>query len=805
MTEIADPDYLDGAPSCGHAASFSPNGKVFVVVVRRGDIAQNVNIYSMLLWEVRGGNAVGPRTILRMRSSSIWPAIDPDTIEWSQDSKSLTFLGEHAGGLHELFQLNIGTGALRELTDHSTSILSYSRDRDGDALAYTAIPQFRSLWTQQTARYGFPVTTQYLSDVQDLIIGRKGYYGGRGRPAERELFVEESHGTREIQPLHGSFFGGEVLGRDGRRYVSMSPDGRHVVAVESVPYQHVPDYWIRYRDSLVHSVLSYVDGLPMPLRDSASLHFQRYVLVDVQTGQSRILLDSPFIAPQPAVWAPDSRSVVLSDVLLPIAKNTPRTVLKRASDRQAVEVNIVTGMQMPVSSRCYLAKEWRADRLTCDAEPTYLESELNQSNGRNLGKKSEDPSMPGRSCLNHELIQFRRVGGTWQIIGPPKSPRSLQVLLKEDMNTPPRIYLYPTRAGTLESGVLYDLNPQFRQLKFGKVTTVTWNSSDGRRITAGLYYPPDYRRGRRYPLVIQTHGWDEDRFAIDGPFPTAYAAQALAARNIFVLQVQDVHIPRNIWTKEGQLKEIKRAIEVYRSGISVLSSHGLIDPDKAGIIGFSRVCLYVKWALTHDPGLFAAASVAEGGDGGYLQYITGQAGYSVYPPSLYGGGPFGRNLKSWVKLSPGFNLDRVRTPLWINILNPLSVLLDWEWFEGLRDLGKPAEMVMLDGRAHEEHQLQTPWDRMVSEGGNVDWFDFWLNGHENLDPATGAGQYRRWEKLCDIQREQNPGRPAWCVPTPRYQALHPDWTQTADGLTTTSSIAIRTKPKRPASVASDGA
>jgi hypothetical protein len=29
----------------------------------------------------------------------------------------------------------------------------------------------------------------------------------------------------------------------------------------------------------------------------------------------------------------------------------------------------------------------------------------------------------------------------------------------------------------------------------------------------------------------------------------------------------------------------------------------------------------------------------------------------------------------------------------------------------------------------------------------VDWFDFWLNGHEDPDPEK-ADQYRRWRGLC---------------------------------------------------------
>src|SRR5581483_985054 len=228
-------------------------------------------------------------------------------------------------------------------------------------------------------------------------------------------------------------------------------------------------------------------------------------------------------------------------------------------------------------------------------------------------------------------------------------------------------------------------------------------------------------------------------------WPTAYAAQPLAARGIFVLQLKDNYYPEQ-FERDGQRREVERAIQIYKSAIAYLSKLRLIDPARVGIIGFSDTCLYVKWALAHDPKLFAAATVAEGGDGGYLQYITEKWGYIVDAPSLYGGGPFGPRLRTWVSLSPSFNLDHVSTPLWINVLNPRYVLLDWEWFEGLRDLGKPVEMVTLDGRSREEHLLQTPWDRLISEGGNVDWFDFWLNGHEDRDPSKAA-QYVRWRDL----------------------------------------------------------
>ncbi len=111
-----------------------------------------------------------------------------------------------------------------------------------------------------------------------------------------------------------------------------------------------------------------------------------------------------------------------------------------------------------------------------------------------------------------------------------------------------------------------------------------------------------------------------------------------------------------------------------------------------------------------------------------------------------------------MKLSPGFSVDRVQTPF--RIVSPrsgISVLMEWEWFAALTRLGKPVELVMLEDG---EHILQKPWDRMVSQQGNVDWFDFWLNGHEDPDP-TKAEQYARWRELRKLQEENEK---KWAAP-----------------------------------------
>jgi hypothetical protein len=82
---------------------------------------------------------------------------------------------------------------------------------------------------------------------------------------------------------------------------------------------------------------------------------------------------------------------------------------------------------------------------------------------------------------------------------------------------------------------------------------------------------------------------------------------------------------------------------------------------------------------------------------------------------------------------------------------------EWEWLQGLRDLRKPVEMLVLDGRSQDGHDLQEPWNQAIVSGANVDWFDFWLNGHEDNSPGKRA-QYARWRLLRSLQGAERGGR-----------------------------------------------
>jgi len=462
-------------------------------------------------------------------------------------------------------------------------------------------------------------------------------------------------------------------------------------------------------------------------------------LVDVDANQSRPLIDAPTATTggTQVAWSPDSRSVALSRTYLPLGDTRAAEREIRRAKLFAAEVNVASGQVTPIVAQENGAKElfgleWNPRSGVLTAQTMHLVSQTFYE----LGK----PAL------------FRKRNEAWEAVPGSKMVQHpvTRIFIDQDMNRPPRLM----SEEPLTNQKLMDLNPEFSDLLFGKVEEIHWQGSDGHDVKGGLYYPVNYQTGKRYPLVVQTHGWTADEFGIDGADTSGYAAQALAGHGILVLQADDSN-----WMTAGVVAdETRREMAAYEGAIDELDRRGLIDRDKVGILGFSRTCWFVKYTLTHSTYRFAAAAIVDGIDGGYYQYITaGNASPDNTRQFEKGNGdapPYGKGLSAWLQSSPGFNVDRVTTPIRFMPLNPLSILGEWEWFTLLSRMKKPADMVVLEDGSH---QLTKPWDRMAAQEGNEEWFRFWLKGEENPDPAK-TEQYIRWRELRKLQRAQDAER-----------------------------------------------
>jgi len=121
---------------------------------------------------------------------------------------------------------------------------------------------------------------------------------------------------------------------------------------------------------------------------------------------------------------------------------------------------------------------------------------------------------------------------------------------------------------------------------------------------------------------------------------------------------------------------------------------------------------------------------------------------------------WGNGIRKWIERSPAFHLDRIRTPLRLE-LNGTRVPEFWDMYALLKRHQRPVEMIHLPFAAH---QLVSPAYRYMSEQGDVDWFAFWLNGREDVAAEKGE-QYERWEELCDLQIRQVGKDRTFCIPS----------------------------------------
>ncbi len=694
----------------------SPDGAHVAVVVKRGNLARNTVDFALLVFRTTDLlRAPKPDTVATFASSSNRPGIVH--VQWLSDNRTLAFVGERPGELPQLYTLDTRTRTLTQRTHATTVITAFDVAQAGDPVVYAAeTPRDTLVYAVMRAR-GFVVPPRAL--VSDVIAGDWIPVPSLEANTPRVVHVVRN-GAETTVPVPDSATGYRSCQLSAHPTLSIAPRG-DVALLECQPLTARPA-WAGYQQQHYRR-----------WADRGTVR-REYVVVDLATGHARALTETPLEYTTTMVWAPDGRSVVLANAMLPLDVPDAAERQMRATRQLLAEVDVRTGAVTVIAPRDSLvALAWDQRTNTVELAPgTVLR-----------------PNETRR-------VYYQKTAQGWQEVPARQMVAAAPVpalVIDQGLNTPARLVAVDPR--TNAHHVIYDPNPGLLSAhRFGREGVVHWKTKAGAAWVAGLYWPPDYVPGRRYPLVIQTHGFDSTAFWPYGVYSTGAAAQPIANVGIFVLQMPGPPSESSVSPREGPL-----FMEGAEGVIDYLDAQGLIDRTKVGMQGFSRTCFYTLYFLTHSRYPIAAATATDGVDVSYMQYL-------IYEPPLRavrigeeepmnGGLPFGASLKTWMERAPGFSLDRVTAPLQLTALQPTSLLTEWEPYAGLLLQDKPAELVYIpDGN----HILTKPWEQLTSQQGAVDWYRFWLKDEEDPDPAK-AEQYARWHAL-RTQRDASMAKPA---------------------------------------------
>jgi len=318
----------------------------------------------------------------------------------------------------------------------------------------------------------------------------------------------------------------------------------------------------------------------------------------------------------------------------------------------------------------------------------------------------------------------------------------LRILTGEAFNRPPNLYIMDLETG--REVMLMELNPQYKSVTFGEIEKVEWQDETGRTWMGGLVLPPDFQEGRRYPLVVQTHGFDPNSFLINGPYygNAPYAAQALANRGMVVLQMADPVLANHMLLHGSQAVYARG---VY-SGIRLLDGRGIIDPTNVGVIGYSSNGPFV-FNMTVFPEMpLKAIIVADAISPSPFSYVTTYQlpyqGMATHEIMACGATPWGATQSEWINRNPFYHLDKIQTPVLLEKYGPFATDW-WDIFVGMKRLDKPVDFRVYSSP---KHPPTVPAVIIKSQTLTVDWMDFWLNGREEPD-ASKQGQYALWRDM----------------------------------------------------------
>lgn len=342
------------------------------------------------------------------------------------------------------------------------------------------------------------------------------------------------------------------------------------------------------------------------------------------------------------------------------------------------------------------------------------------------------------------------------------------VCVRETATLPSHLAVIDTNSPTVR--VLADVNPEFRNIRLGKVERFEWNTPEfgwsepgqplhglyAERAYGYIYYPPDFDATRKYPVYINPYAANGFENATTQETPN----HVFAARGMVVLNTSFPLVVRNVFTGPGvdllklgyspelDFPHLSMYAESTLRALDAVVARGFVDERRIGIGGVSHGT-FVPLFMVQKHDRMAAVSISSGTWSRLVYYLPtgivrnrgGAVSWAVKPE--------GSGLELWRRLDLADNVDTIEAPILMNVpAYEMPTLL--RLVNHMAEAGKPYDAYVFSGETHMKWQ---PAHLHAIVQRNLDWFEFWLQDREDPDPAK-ADQYARWRELKARQQAQ---------------------------------------------------
>ncbi len=262
----------------------------------------------------------------------------------------------------------------------------------------------------------------------------------------------------------------------------------------------------------------------------------------------------------------------------------------------------------------------------------------------------------------------------------------------------------------------------FAGLRLGEPEEFQFKS--GREKVHGwILKPPDFRPGRKYPLLLEIHGGPMGQYG----YTFFHEMHLLAAQGYVVASCN----PRGScgygtrWVKciHGRWGGVD--YDDLMAVTSAAARKPYVDGKRMGVLGGSYGGFMTTWILGHTKRFKTGVTMRQAGNR-MIQF--GSADYNVLSKNAFKAWPWEKPM-AWLRQSPNYYAHRIRAPLLIihseqDLRCPI-VQAD-ELFTILKSQGRTAEYVRFEGESHGLSRGGKPQNRLERLRRIVDWFERYL-------------------------------------------------------------------------------